>query len=539
MTTDARAGSEAEPIPTDPQVLLAPERNGHATATARASHSDRSPAERRLVTGAMMLTMSVAALEQTVVATAMPRIIGELGGGQIYPWVFSAYLLATTVSTPLYGKLADRWGRKRLILFGLGLFLLGSMLSGLAQSMPMLIAMRALQGLGAGALMPIVLTLLGDLYTLEERAKVQGYFSAVWGVASVAGPALGGVLTDWFSWRAVFFVPLPFGVVAAYVLAFRFHEQMQKRQVGPIDWGGVVFLTGGTVALLVGVLGRSESDGSATAAWLIGAAVMLTLFVWQERRAVDPILPVDLLAQPGIRAAIAGSFLVGGILFGIDTYVPLYLQGVELRSATDAGRVLTPLFLSWSISVAVAARVVVRFGFRLGAATGTLLIAAGLGLIVLGAVADGSRPTGPLFAAGLTIIGLGMGPVFLSFLLSVQNAVPWGRRGAATSAVTFCRTIGGALGVALLGAALSADLATRLPGHPDVAALLRADATAPDADAAPAGAVPELVRAALSGSLQRVFALMALAALVSFAWSLRLPHGRATTPAPGSLAEPH
>ncbi len=281
----------------------------------------------RLVTAAMMLAMSVAVLEQTVVATAMPRIIAALNGGESYPWVFSAYLLLMTVSTPIYGKLADLWGRKRLILFGLGLFLLGSVLSGLSRSMGELIAMRALQGLGAGALMPIILTLLGDLFSLKERARVQGYFSAVWGAASVAGPILGGWLTDRLSWRWVFFITVPFGLTAAYVIAFFFHEEVQEREVRPIDWPGAALLAAGTSLLLFALLGGSGRS------WVLGvvlaslAMVAYGAFGWWERRAADPIVPLDLLASPTILAAVVGSFLVGGILFGIDTYLPLYIQG--------------------------------------------------------------------------------------------------------------------------------------------------------------------------------------------------------------------
>src|SRR3954467_2090608 len=208
---------------------------GSQSESAQGSGPRRgSRAERRIVTIALLLAMTVVSLEQTVVSTAMPSIIAALKGLDIYPWVFSAYLLAATVTTPLYGKLADMLGRKRVLLFGLALFALGSMLSGLARSMPELIAMRVLQGLGAGAVAPIVLTLLGDLFTLEQRARVQGWFSAVWGVSSLAGPALGGVLTDQLSWRWVFFVTVPFAIVSAWILARHVHEKVERAEVRPI-----------------------------------------------------------------------------------------------------------------------------------------------------------------------------------------------------------------------------------------------------------------------------------------------------------------
>ncbi len=476
--------------------------------------------EQWLVTAALMLAMTVAALEQTVVSTAMPRIIAELGGGEIYPWVFSAYLLAATVSTPIYGKLADLWGRRRLLLFGLALFSLGSILSGLAQSMPQLILMRVIQGLGAGAVMPIVLTLLGDLYTLEQRAKVQGWFSGVWGVSSVAGPALGGVLTDQLSWRWVFFVTVPFGVMAAYVLVAHFQENVQRREIKPIDWQGSTLLALGTTTLLLAVLNGPGRSWEISAVLLALAIMSLAGFLAWQRRAPDPVLPLELLRDGPIIASILGGFMIGLLLFGLDTYIPLYVQGVLGRTATEAGKVITPLFLSWSISVAVAAKVVVRFGFRSSAVVGTCLIAAGMLAIVVGA----SMPAwaGPIFVAGMLVIGLGMGPTSLSYILAVQNAVSWNRRGVATGLLAFFRTIGGALGVALLGAALGLELSHRIAGTTDVAIALRPESLksfGPEA--------LQTVRLALGSSLRDVFLLMLATTLLGLACAMPLPTGTA------------
>ncbi|MBV8678179.1 MAG: MFS transporter, partial [Planctomycetaceae bacterium] len=347
-----------------------------------------SPTGRAIVMVALMLSMAVVSLEQTVVSTAMPSIIAQLRGLEIYPWVFSAYLLAATVTTPIYGKLADLLGRKRVLLFGLGLFALGSILSGLSRSMPELIAMRVLQGLGAGAVAPIVITLLGDLFTLEQRARVQGWFSAVWGVSSLAGPALGGELTDRLSWRWVFFVTVPFGVVAAWILARHVQEKVERDEVRPIDWPGALLLTAGSTLLLLAVLNGDGRSWARGARLMAGAVVLLVLFIRRERRAADPILPIDLVVAPHIAAALAGSFLIGVLLFALDTYIPLFVQGVRGGSATQAGRMITPLFLMWSISVAIAAVVVVRFGFRRTAVVGSILIALGVSELALGA----SRP---------------------------------------------------------------------------------------------------------------------------------------------------
>jgi multidrug resistance protein len=480
---------------------------------------------RRIVAVALMMAMAVAALEQTVVSTAMPTIIAQLRGLEIYPWVFSAYLLAATVTTPLYGKLADRLGRKRVLLFGLGLFGLGSALSGLSRSMPELIGMRALQGLGAGAIGPIVLTMIGDLYTLRERARVQGLFSGVWGVSSLAGPALGGVLTDYLSWRWVFFVTVPFAAVAAWLLARHVHETVQHKVVAPIDGAGAALLAGGSGALLMAVLGGEGRPAWQTAAWLGAAAVLVVWLVRQERRAADPVLPLDLLARPTIAAAVVGSFALGGVLFGVDTYVPLFVQGVLGGTATDAGRMITPLFLTWSVSVAVAAAVVVRLGYRATALVGSGLIALGMVAVAWGSL----RPAlaRPAFAVGLVVMGLGMGPTSLSQILSVQNAVPWGRRGAATGAVVFFRTIGGALGVGVLGATLGLELAHRLSASRglDVAAALR-----PETHARLAPAALATVRSAMGLSLRDVYLQMVALALLGLACSARLPRGRADKP---------
>src|SRR3954454_19577529 len=411
---------------------------------------------RRMVTAALLVAMTVAAMEQLVVSPAMPTIIAQLKGFEIYPWVVSAYLLASTVSTPIYGKLADLFGRKRVLLFGLALFSAGSMLSGTAQSMGQLIAMRTIQGLGAGAVAPIVLTLLGDLFSLEERARIQGLFSTVWGLSSIGGPLIGGWLTVNLGWRWVFFVSVPFAVVAYAMLAWYVHERLEHREVAPIDWAGAGLLTAGLSTLLLVVL-DGASLGLAMSMVLMGLAVALLVgFVLREHRAEDPILPMDLMIRPIILASVIANFLIGGILFGIETYVPLFMQGVRGGNATEPRQALTPLFLAWAVSVTLAAKAVVRWGFRLGGMGGAGLVGVGTIGLVLGAMfPEWSRP---IFTVSLTIVGMGMGPTSLSFILAVQHAVNWNQRGVATGAVIFFRTIGGAIGVGALGGALGWEL---------------------------------------------------------------------------------
>ncbi len=486
----------------------------------------KDPKGRRVVTIALLLAMAVVALEQTVVSTAMPSIIAQLEGLEIYPWVFSAYLLASTVTTPIYGKLADLWGRKHILLFGLGLFGLGSILSGRATSMPELIAMRVVQGLGAGAVGPIVLTLLGDLFSLEERAKVQGWFSAVWGISSVAGPWLGGYLTDNLSWRWVFYVTVPFALVACWVLLRHVEEDVRRDRTLPIDWPGAALLASGSTLLLLAILSGSRLSTGWVAGLLAASAGLIAWFVAVERRAADPILPPDLFAQGPIAAAIAASFLIGALLFGIDTYVPLYVQGVLGGKATEAGAVITPLFLAWAMSVAVAAKVVVRFGFRATALVGMGMIALGMAGLALGA----SRPDSAvlLFKASLVMTGFGFGPASLSCILGVQNAVDWNRRGAATGAVTFSRVLGGAMGVGLLGATLAFEFSRRLAAAGaagvDIVAALR-----PETHDRLTPEQLHLIQDALGRTLRDVFLQMFALSILATLCALKLEAGRAVS----------
>ena len=520
--------------------LAEPARAAEERTPATAEPEAIPPPNRTMVTAALLLAMAVTALEQTVVSPAMPSIIGALKGLDIYPWVFSAYLLAATVTTPVYGKLADVWGRRRLLLFGLIVFSVGSILSGQATSMPMLIAMRVVQGLGAGAVGPIVLTMLGDLFTLKERAVVQSLFSAVWGVSSLAGPALGGYLTDHASWRWVFYVTVPFAAIAMAILAIFVREEHRPRVAKPIDVAGAILLASGSTLLLLAVLQGSGATAIRVGVLLAVATAILVAFVSRERRAADPILPLDLVLQGPIAASIVGSFAVGVLLFGIDTYIPLYVQGVKGGTATEAGWTMTPMFVAWAISVFVAVWVVLKFGFRTTATYGGILIT--FGVTCLAAGAHWPRVSGPLFVGGMIVIGVGMGPTSLSFILSTQNAVAWGRRGVATAAVTFFRTMGGALGVGFLGATLGFGFAGRLvaagAGGIDVVAALR-----PETHGALSPAELALVQTSLGATLRDVFLQMIAVGVSTIIAARYLSPGRAPAPptesggaAPSALA---
>ncbi len=499
-----------------------------------AAVSSSGNGSRRMVTAALLLAMMVTAVEQLVVSPAMTTIITQLKGFELFPWVVSAYLLAATVSTPIYGKLADLFGRKPVLLFGLGLFSVGSVLSGASMSMPQLIAMRAIQGLGAGAVGPIVLTMLGDMFTLKERAQVQAVFSSVWGLSSIGGPLVGGYLTDFLGWRFVFLLCVPFAVTAILLLVYYVSEPAVKRTVAPIDWAGAALLTTGLSALLWVVLDGSRRAGIVNLSLLAASAIVLMLFVIREHHAADPILPLELMTRPVIGTSLIGSLFFGGILFGLDTYVPLYVQGVRGGNATSSGLALMPLFVSWAISVAFAARALVHHGFRRAGLIGSGLVVIGLLTLVIGA----SFPawSRPLFIVGLAIVGTGMGPTSIAFVLAIQHAVTWGQRGVATGAAVFTRTIGGAVGVGLLGAALAWELALRIglagAGRIDVAAALRPE-THKDLNAGQL----RLVQANLGLTLRDVYILIALFAVVSFICAFWLP-GRTATLAKTQADEP-
>src|SRR5215469_16281759 len=333
-----------------------------------------------IVTVALMLGMSLAALDTTIVGTALPSIVGKLGGISLYSWVFSVYLLTSTTTVPVYGKLADLYGRKPIFLFGSGLFLLGSIFCGAAQSMEQLIVFRAIQGLGAGAVLPIVLTIIGDIYELKERAKVQGLFSGVWGLSSIIGPALGGLIVDHFSWRWVFYINIPFGLISGILLTIYLKENVERKKQH-LDYIGTLTLTSSIVALLFALLqgGTSWAWDSLPSIGLFALFIVLIgLFLREERRAADPILPLTLFNNRIIAVSSIGGLVLGVLMFGVSSYVPLFVQGVKGGTATSAGIVLGPFLLAWPIAATLSSRIVIRYGYRF---TSVL----GLGLATLAA----------------------------------------------------------------------------------------------------------------------------------------------------------
>ncbi len=413
-----------------------------------------SETRRGLVLGGVMAAMFLAAMESTVVATAMPTVIASLGGIRIYSWTFSAFLLTSTVSMPIWGRLADYLGRRSAYLIGLGLFLVGSALAGLSHSMEQLIGFRALQGLGAGSLITIGMTIIGDLYGMERRARMQGYFSSVWGIASLVGPLIGGLLTDRVSWRWVFYINLPFGILAAVAIASGLRDETPERPRGSFDVAGMTLFAAAISAFLVGLMDMGSGENwlrSSGALVLLLSVVLLVVFVLVERRAEEPVIPLGLFANPIVRSAAITGLLAGMAMFGAITYVPLYLQAVTGTTATQAGWVLIPFVFGWVLFSIVSARLALRLGYR-------RVVLTGMGALVLAFVllsGWNESLTIRMAARDISLAGVGMGMIFVPMLIAVQSAVPRSLLGSATSLTTFFRTVGGAVGVAVMGAAMT------------------------------------------------------------------------------------
>lgn len=413
--------------------------------------------ERGPILLSVMLSMSLVAIDSTILATAVPAIVDDLGGFAQFPWLFSVYLLAQAVCVPIFAKLSDLFGRKPVMLTGVALFVLGSVLCGLAWSMPALIAFRAVQGLGAGAVQPTSMTIIGDIYSVAERAKVQGYVASVWAISSVVGPTLGGVFVDFLDWRLIFFVNVPLGAVAAWVLFRRFSEGVERKKHA-IDYRGAVLLAVGTSLLVLGLL-----EGGVLWAWLsapgvgvlAGGVVALVVFALAERKAAEPIIPPWVFRSRLLNTTNLASLSVGVVLIGLTSYIPLYVQGVLGENALVAGFALAALTLGWPIAASSSGRIYLSIGFRRTALIGCAIILVGAVLLVL------LSPGSSVWAVAGTcfVIGLGMGLTASPTLIAGQAAVDWNVRGVVTGTNMFARSMGSALGVAVFGALANASLA--------------------------------------------------------------------------------
>jgi EmrB/QacA subfamily drug resistance transporter len=464
---------------------------------------------RPLTVVALLLGLFLAAMEMTVVSTAMPTVVAELGGLPLYAWAFAGYMLATTVTVPIWGKLADLRGRKPVLLAGIGLFLLGSLACGHADSMAALIAWRAVQGLGAGAMQPVTFTLVGDLFDVHERGRMQGVFGAVWGVAGLAGPFVGGWIVHSVGWRWIFWVNLPFGLASAAVLAVAYHERPERHR-HRLDLAGAALLSIAVVAALLAA--RSAGAGLVS---IPVAAAATAAFLAVERRAREPLLPLDLFSTRVMVVGSAAGALMGAAMFTTVTYVPLWVQSVLGGAPTAAGAAIAPMALGWPVASAIAGRLVTRLGYRPLLVTGfaTSAVAALLAAAAL-------RPGTPLPAvqALMAAYGAGLGIANPPLLIAIQTSVPWNRRGVATASTLFFRTIGGTLAVGLLGGALAHALAGAGARPELVEALLGPGRHLLDASAVAS------VAGALQGAMGAVFWTGAAIACAAFAVALAFPH---------------
>jgi len=510
------------------------------TATSEISHR-----QVLVIFSGLMLGMLLAALDQTIVATALPTIVGDVGGLDHLAWVVTAYLLATTVSTPIYGKLGDLYGRKRLFQIAIVIFLAGSVLCGLASTMGQLIAFRFLQGLGAGGLLVGAQAIIADVVSPRERGRYQGFFGAVFGAASVAGPLLGGFFTDQLTWRWVFYVNIPLGLAALAVTSIVL-PRSQRRQDVVIDVTGSVLLTLAiTCIVLVTTWGGNDYAWSSPVivGLIASAAVLVAAFGVVERRAAEPVLPLRLFAGRTFNLASGISFIVGMAMFGVISFLPLFLQVATGASATGSGLLLVPLMAGLLTSSIISGQLITRTGrYRVFPIAG--MAVASLGMVLLSTM-GGETPT-IMTSAYMTVVGVGIGMVMQVLVLATQNSVDVRDLGVATSSVSFFRSVGGSIGVALFGAVFTSRLAAELSGLRDTLGQDPGDLSPQAIQALPDGIRADYI-GGFADALTGVFLLAVPLMLLGFGltWLLRDVPLRTSTaaspaapPAPTRPAEP-
>lgn len=402
-----------------------------------------------MVTLGLMIGSFLGSMEATVVATAMPTIVGQLGGLSIYGWAFSIYVLASSAGIPVTGKLSDMFGRRIVYAWSMALFLIASLLCSLAPTMYWLIVFRGLQGLGAAGLLPLAIIMVGDMFTFTERARVQAIFSGVWGVSSIAGPLFGGFLVDKIGWPSVFYVNIPFGFLSAWLVWHYWVDQHELATGDPyIDYPGAIAVSASAIVLLMALIDIVSWHG----ALLLALACGLGYIAYRiEKTSPDPIIPLALFHWKLFSVAITHSLVIGWLLNGVTAYVPLFVQEVQKGTATEAGAALTPLLFSWVVSSAVCAKVMLKTGYRMPAIAGMGGVCAGGALLVL--LHAGSPHL--LVMASMLVMGCGLGFTVPAILIAVQSTVDRPRLGAATSMIQFSRSIGGSIGVGAMGALLN------------------------------------------------------------------------------------
>jgi EmrB/QacA subfamily drug resistance transporter len=475
-----------------------------------------SAAGRKWVFAAALATNFMAAIEGTIVATAMPTIVGSLGGFDLFSWVFTGYLLTQAVSVPIYGRLADLYGRKRLLFIGIGLFLAGSILCGFAWSMISLVVFRVIQGLGAGAVMPVAQTLLGDIYRGADRARMQGYISSVFGSAAILGPVIGAFIVARWSWSWVFWVNVPLGVVAAAMLAITLHERVERHQ-RRLDLGGAALFALGIFALMYALVEASALGRAALVSIVAVAVALIALFVLREFQTREPLLPVHLWRNPLIAYGNLAGLVSGAAMMGIIAFLPAYMQGAMGESVLAGGYALMALSGGWPAGGFTAGRVSLAFSYRAAVLAGGVVLVIGSVLMIL---LDPTRGAAWAIAATL-LMGYGFGLANNTWGVAVQANVEWTDRGAATSSIVFTRIIGQSLGTAVYGGIINAALQRHMEGAGDLVDRLLEPALRKDIP--PALIAP--VMQDFAQALHTVYLINGLLAVVVLATAFGMPRG--------------
>lgn len=481
-----------------------------------------------LVGVAMSIFMS--ALENTVVGTAMPTVVASLGGISIYSWVFAAYILAATVMTPIWGKMADLIGRRPAIFGGLALFILGSALSGAAQTMPQLIAFRTIQGLGAAAIFPIGMTIVADLLTLEQRTKTIGLFSGMWAIASLAGPLVGGYLTAYtaLSWRWCFYIILPFGLLSAIMIWATYNEKYERRKDTSLDYFGTITLSSALILMLLLV----ERGPNFSWTFIMGGAflclALLVIFIRIERLHPDPLLPLELFGNRIVGMSILHGFFAMMALIGTMSFLPLFVQGVMGTNAAEAGKILIPFIIPWVISSIIGGRLILRFGYKPVVMTGMASMLFGAALL-----ATVSAETTRLWLSfHIIFLGTGGGLTIATLMIAAQHAVARTQIGITTSTVQFSRSIGSALGTSIMGALMGWRLKALLASAPaeiahmasqsEIASIVR-----PETRQTLSHAATVFLQRSLAGSLRLSFIFVFVVVIIATIIGLFIPGGDA------------